>query len=386
MRARSFLLLLLGSYALLQIAMAEFLRIDQSPPLSVWIFLILAFSMPAYLNLAFARGWPRPLWLMPFFFGYFFLCALAVLALALLWALWGVVDLFHGMSAPSNRVQLAFVLTLFGIFSVFAIVNRLRGPRVREKILPVEELSAELEGIRILQVSDVHVGLFESDRSLARLRKAIESTPCDILVFTGDMIDRKSSEIDRFLHFFGDLKGRLGVFCVLGNHEYWIDGPAIAARLEEAGWPVLENRSWKIPVGDHHLTLVGISDPASRGEKGGGPDPEKAFLGVSRTGGNAVIVLAHHPILWDLLDSYPATLTLSGHTHGGQIGFYHSGWTLASPFYDYDFGMFSRDSSEGKQWLLVNSGTGYFGVPVRIGIPSSLELIVLSRDLGTEKH
>ncbi|MHB1605189.1 MAG: metallophosphoesterase [Leptospirales bacterium] len=384
MRVRSFLLLVLGSYVLLQVSMAAFLRVNHAPLVPVGVFLVFAFSMPLYFTFSYIRGWPRPLWLMPLFFGYFFLSAVAVLALILLWSGWGAFRFFHVMDVPSRTMQVGLVTALWGIFFLIAFWNRLRGPRVRERILLVENLSSSLEGIRILHVSDVHVGLFESDRSLLRLRKSIESSPFDILLFTGDMIDRHLTEIDRFLHFFGDLKGRLGVYCVLGNHEYWIDGPRIAARLEEAGWPVLENRSFRIPVGEHHLTLVGISDPSSKENEGGGPDPQKAFQEVSRDHGETVIVLAHHPILWDLLESYPATLTLSGHTHGGQIGFLRTGWTLASPFYDYDLGMFSREASGGKQWLLVNSGTGYFGVPVRIGIPSSLEVIVLSSGLSAK--
>lgn len=374
-------MIVLGSYLLFQLLLGGFLYLDGISPAAIALFLVFAFSMPVYLNLAFVRKWPRPLWLMPLFFGYFFMSAVTSLALGLLWGGWWTTRHLHLVAHsgnPSRPVQLALLSVIWGIFLFVILKNHLRGPRVRERVLTVDHLASELEGLRILHVSDLHVGIFESDRSLVRLRAAIESIPCDILVFTGDMIDRKLPEIDRFLHFFGDLKGRLGVFCVLGNHEHWIDGPAIVSRLEQAGWPVLENASRRIPLGDHGITLVGLSDPSSEEPGGDGPDPEKAFLGVSLTDGDAVVVLAHHPVLWDLLSSYPATLTLSGHTHGGQIGLLRSGWTLASPFYDYDLGLFSRETASGKQWLLVNSGTGYFGVPVRIGVPSSLEVVVLS--------
>ncbi|MHB1287046.1 MAG: metallophosphoesterase [Leptospirales bacterium] len=371
----------MGSYSLIQIVLSGFLLQNGLSPGFIGLLLLCSFSVPVYLNLSFARGWSRPLWLMPLFFGYFFLSSLTALVLSVVWGVWWTalrLNVLANSGKPSGAVQLYALLLIWLMILSIALRNRLRGPRIRERVLTVETLAPELEGLKILHVSDIHVGVFESDRSLDRLRRAIESVPCDILVFTGDMIDRKFSEIDRFLHFFGDLKGRLGVFCVLGNHEYWIDGPAIASRLKDAGWPVLENASRRIAVGSHAITLVGLSDPSAEGAGLVGPNPEMAFRGVFRSEGDAVVVLAHHPKLWDLLRSYPANLTLSGHTHGGQIGFFLSGWTLAAPFYDYDLGLFSRMESGGKQWLLVNSGTGYYGVPVRIGVPSSMELVILS--------
>ncbi len=371
----------MGSYSLIQVVLSGFFLQNGLSPGFIGLLLLCSFSMPVYLNLSFARGWTRPLWLMPLFFGYFFLSSLTALVLGVMWGVWWTalhLKVFSNSGKPSGMVQFYTVSATWFMILFVVLKNRFRGPRIRERVLPVETLAPELEGLKILHVSDIHVGIFESDRSLARLRSAIESVSYDILVFTGDMIDRKLSEIDRFLRFFGDLKGRLGVFCVLGNHEYWIDGPAIASRLKDAGWPVLENDSRRIAIGNHAITLVGISDPSAEESGLGGPNPEMAFREVSRPAGDVVVVLAHHPMLWDLLRSYPANLTLSGHTHGGQIGLFLSGWTLASPFYAYDLGLFSRMGADGKQWLLVNSGTGYFGVPVRIGVPSSLELVVLS--------
>ncbi len=380
MRFRFFLFALLGAYVLIQAALAFYLRSAGVSGTGIGAFLVLALSMPVYLNLSFIKNWARPIWLMPIFFSYYFFSAVGVLTLFLLRAGVGIHRLLNPVSGPqtlSNALQIDTVLGVWSFFVLFALRNRILGPRIMEVPIVLPGLSRDLEGFRILQVSDVHVGLFESDRTLRRLRAAIEKVPVDLLVFTGDMIDRRLDEMDRFLAFFGNLKGKLGVFAVMGNHEHWVDGPGVAAKLSGAGWPLLENTSVSIAVGERTVHVVGLTDPAAQERGESGPSPDKAFSRVSYVPGDAVIVLSHHPSLWKRLSDMPAQLTLSGHTHGGQIGFPFQRWNLSSLFYDYDVGLFRRMSDSGIQYLYVNPGTGYFGVPIRFGVRSEITLFIL---------
>ena len=382
MRIRTFIVLVFGGYILLETGVAAWLDHAGVSPAGIGLYLFLTLSMPFYLRMAFSRNWPRPLWLMPLFFGHFFLSGVFLLSVGLmdiaghLFLLSGKEDWSRPLLSPASQAKGVGAMAVLIIGSVF--LNRFRGPAVHRRTVEVPGLASELSGFRILQVSDVHVGMFESSSTLQSLRRTIESVSCDLLVFTGDMIDRRLTELDRFLSFFGDLSSPEGVYCVLGNHEYWIDGTSIKKRLEENGWGVLENRSVPLSRDGRTLFLVGVSDPASEKENGtGGPDPAKAFQNVHPEKGDVVVVLAHNPGLWNDLRSFPATLTLSGHTHGGQIGFPWGGWSLATLFYDFDRGLFRREEKGGPQWLLVNVGTGYFGVPVRLGVSSAVELVTL---------
>ena len=383
MRIRTFIALVFGGYALLEGGVAAWLDHAGVLPTVTGVYLLATLAMPVYLRMALARKWPRPLWLMPLFFSHFFLSAVFLLSVGALEGAGGVLTLFGKgqwaaeMFSPVRQSEVVGGMTvlLFGL----VFLNLFRGPVVHRRTVVVPGLGRDLSGFRILQVSDVHVGMFESSGTLLSLRRRIESVPHDLLVFTGDMIDRRFPEVDRFLSFFGSLSAPDGVYCVLGNHEHWIDGPAVQKRLEENGWGVLENRSVPLRRGDRTLFLVGISDPASeREDRTGGPDPDKAFQNVRPEPGDMVVVLAHNPVLWDRLRRFPATLTLSGHTHGGQIGFPGGGWSLATLFYDFDRGMFRREEDGHLQWLLVNVGTGYFGVPVRLGVSSAVELVTLA--------
>ncbi|KGA94478.1 putative phosphoesterase [Leptospirillum ferriphilum] len=382
MRIRTFIVLVFGGYTLLEAGVAAWLGHAGVSSAGIGIYLFLTLAMPFYLRMAFSRNWPRPLWLMPLFFGHFFLSGMFLLCVALLdmaghfFHLLGQDGWASKLLSPIFQAKGVAALAVLILGAV--VVNRFRGPAVHRRRVEVPGLAPELAGFRILQVSDVHVGMFESSSTLQSLRRTIESNSADLLVFTGDMIDRRLTELDRFLSFFGDLSAPEGVYCVLGNHEYWIDGPAVKKRLEENGWGVLENRSVPISRGSRTLFLVGISDPASEREDGtGGPDPAKAFQNVHPENGDMVVVLAHNPGLWNDLRPYPATLTLSGHTHGGQIGFPWGRWSLATLFYDFDRGLFRREEKGVSQWLLVNVGTGYFGVPVRLGVSSAVELVTL---------
>ena len=214
MRIRTFIVLVFGGYTLLEAGVAAWLGHAGVSSAGIGIYLFLTLAMPFYLRMAFSRNWPRPLWLMPLFFGHFFLSGMFLLCVALLdmaghfFHLLGQDGWASKLLSPIFQAKGVAVLAVLILGAV--VVNRFRGPAVHRRRVEVPGLAPELAGFRILQVSDVHVGMFESSSTLQSLRRTIESNSADLLVFTGDMIDRRLTELDRFLSFFGDLSAPEG--------------------------------------------------------------------------------------------------------------------------------------------------------------------------------
>jgi predicted MPP superfamily phosphohydrolase len=222
-------------------------------------------------------------------------------------------------------------------------------------------------GLRILQVADVHAGLYMGAERMRRIRRLIESIPADLVVFTGDQIDRRWRDAELFVRGFAGVGAPLGVFGVLGNHDHYID-PALSERaLRRAGITPLVNAAVELSRNGQRLTLVGLEDlQASRGRL-------PAF-GLLRNHPSAFrICLCHQPQGWPRAQSAGAHLTLSGHTHGGQIALNTRALNVARLHTRYIAGPYRRDDG----FLYVSRGIGVGAVPLRVGAPPELDLITL---------
>jgi hypothetical protein len=239
-------------------------------------------------------------------------------------------------------------------------------PGLRRVTLEMPDLPNALDGITLLQISDVHAGLYMSVDRMRRINDIVASLPVDLIVFTGDQIDRRPIDADMFTEGFRGISAPLGVYGVLGNHDYYVDQSRARSALADAGITPLVNRSTIIERGNARLALVGLDDLWS---PAGGPDfsllrnPSDAFR----------VCLCHQPQGWEAAHAAGAHLTLSGHTHGGQIALPTRNVNVARLQTRYIAGPYRRDDAA----LYVSRGIGVGAVPVRVGAPPELDVITL---------
>jgi predicted MPP superfamily phosphohydrolase len=245
-----------------------------------------------------------------------------------------------------------------------------RSDRIRERTLALERWPGALAGLRVAVISDLHAGAPHVDAErLRRLVRAVNRRAPDLVVLLGDFVDPdvhggSPLRAETVAGALADLRARLGTFAVLGNHDWRNGGERVAWVLRAAGITVLENDA--APAGP--LTVVGLADARERR-----PDVAGALAGVP--GDRPVIVLSHDPDLFPLIPDRVA-LTLSGHTHGGQVAV---PW-LRRPLIPSRFGeRYARGHVvEDRRHLYVTSGVGTTGWPVRLLAPSEAVILALT--------
>jgi predicted MPP superfamily phosphohydrolase len=253
--------------------------------------------------------------------------------------------------------------------------------RVRELDVFVPDLPAAFAGLRIAQVSDLHVGPHTSRRHLAKVTRAIRTARPDLIAITGDQVDDYGRDVETFARVFGELSAPLGVFAVAGNHDVYAGWPQVRAGLESMGATVLVNDALAIEREGERLWIAGTGDPAAGGRgfgatAGAAPDISRTLARVPAD--SFVIALAHNPALWPSLADRGVQLTLSGHTHHGQLSIPRINWSLASLFLEHAMGWHRR----GRSLLYINPGTNYWGLPLRIGALPEVTVFTLNARLG----
>lgn len=267
-----------------------------------------------------------------------------------------------------------------------ALVNRFRVD-VREVDFEFPHLPAAFDGFKIVQISDLHVGTYgDDDRFVRKLVGVINGLYPDAVMFTGDIVNRHSSELIPFVDALSGIEAPYGVFSILGNHDYgdYADWPseadkaadvaALCAMQESMGWKLLLNQTEFMHSGRDSIAVIGvenIGDPPFRiyGSL------HKAYPAV----GDSVskILLSHNPAHWtDSIaghDDVNIALTLSGHTHAMQIEV--AGLSPAAMRYATWGGMYGDEA--GRHALYVNIGAGTVGMPMRLGATPEITLITL---------
>jgi len=310
-----------------------------------------------------ARLWLyRPFWYIQLFIP---LLALAGLAGAL-------AGLPFGASGPVGRWALALAaLGLAGLALVgYAGTRRLV---VRRLDVDFADLPPGLDGMRIAQISDLHVGPHTSRRHLARIADAVRVAEPDLVAITGDQVDDYARDVEPFAAAFHGLSAPLGVFAIPGNHDVYAGWSAVQQGLEAMGITVLVNRALPLEHNGARFWVAGTGDPAGRRGSAVAPDVDRTLAGVPPDG--FTLALAHNPALWPALAERGVELTLSGHTHYGQLAIPRLGWSLASPFLELAMGAHRRGGSR----LYINPGTNYWGIPFRIGTRPEVTVLTLRR-------
>ncbi len=263
-------------------------------------------------------------------------------------------------------------------FGVVGAQEAFSDPEITRLELTFPDLPPGLDGLRLAQLSDLHAGPLVGAKTLRRWRELTERERPELLLFTGDLVDSRPEELEPLLIAFQGFHPPLGRFAVLGNHDYFDDPGPIWRDLEGAGIRCLENAAALIQRGGSTLALLGLQDPMARNGRfarlvyGPGPRPAEATRDLPSDAFR--LCMNHRPNEWEEALAAGARLTLSGHTHGGQInpipGF--SSARLIGPRIQ---GLY-RD---GPDLLYVSRGLGVVGLPIRIAAPPEIVIITLRR-------
>nr|WP_321221708.1 metallophosphoesterase [uncultured Psychroserpens sp.] len=262
--------------------------------------------------------------------------------------------------------------------------------RVLEYVLHFEDLPIAFDGYKITQISDIHSGSFDNYDKIKYGVDLINEQKSDVIMFTGDMVNNKASEMIPWVELFGSLKAKDGVFSVLGNHDYgdyidWATPDAKAQNLVDLidiqkamGYKVLLNESRFIEKNGERIAIVGVENWGKGGFKKAG-DLRKATEQVDAT--DFKILLSHDPSHWEecvIHDDYHYHITLSGHTHGMQFGIEIPGWIKWSPV-KWRYKQWAGIYEKMGQYINVNRGFGYLGYPGRVGIWPEVTVITLKK-------
>ena len=271
---------------------------------------------------------------------------------------------------PGFRVFAEAMLACTACTLVYGYVHGRRRLEITRLTVELPGLPDDAPGLRVVHVSDLHLGP-RADR--AALRAAIDRVLAiepDIVCVTGDIVDSPATDLAAWMPELTRLTARHGVYAILGNHDRFTGADVVAAALRRwTSWHVLRDEVAVVRVGTTALHILGLEDREAP------VAPRLAALRAQVPEGAALLLLAHHPDVFEHAPAAGVPLMLAGHTHGGQIappGLPHVNIArlLISRF---DSGTFTRDRSH----LHVNRGLGTSGQPVRVGVPAEITTLSL---------
>ena len=265
---------------------------------------------------------------------------------------------------------------------------------IKEQTIPVADLPDSFNGLKIVQISDIHLGSWSCPAQLRKAVDLVNRLKPDMVFITGDLFNFCTEDGKGFEQILSAIHAPLGVFAVMGNHDYgdylkWPSKQAKQANLAEAhnyfdkiGWKLLLNANKLVRKGNDSIAIIGVENwGATRRFRRMG-DLEKARRGVEQV--PVQLLLSHDPTHWDSIVSrcYPSIdITFSGHTHGGQVGIDFAGikWSPSRWLYKEWSGLYKRGNPNGVQYLYVNQGLGSVGYSGRVGISPEITLITLQK-------
>ncbi len=265
------------------------------------------------------------------------------------------------------------ILGASAIMTGYGIYEARRKAYLEKVTIPIANLPVEFEGFTIAQFTDIHAGNTIKRGFIQSVIDQVNNLDADAIVFTGDMVDGTVPGLRNDIAPLKDLSATQGVFYVTGNHEYYSSGGAEpwVEEMDRLGLIVLLNEHKIIQRNQSRLLMAGVTDfrggdfiPAHKS------DPAKA-LG-NKKDSDVKILLAHQPKSIFASAELGFDLQISGHTHGGQYFPWNFLVTLDQP---YISGLHRHENT----WIYVNRGTGYWGPPLRIGIPSEVTLFTLTK-------
>jgi uncharacterized protein len=290
-------------------------------------------------------------------------------------------------SAFLNWLGLAAGTTLFGSL-LYGFGNKYKYD-IKRLQLSFENLPNAFKGLKVVHISDIHSGSFMDKKAVLHGVEKIMNEKPDIILFTGDLVNDRASEMENYMDVFSLLKAPLGVYSIFGNHDYgdyvrWpFNGITKEQNLDnlkkvhaDLGWRLLMNEHVALEKDGEHIALLGIENWGAKARF-----PKHGRMDLAHAGTEKYpfkILLSHDPSHWDaqVKEKYPdIDLMLSGHTHGMQFGVEIPGfkWSPVQYMYKQWAGVYE----DGKQKLNVNRGFGFIGYPGRVGMLAEISVIEL---------
>jgi hypothetical protein len=293
-------------------------------------------------------------------------------------AAWGVGRITGGdpLADPSRRLAISrLVAGAVGLaatgFGGVAVGRALGEVEVRRVEVRLSRLPRALDGFRIVQLTDLHVGLTLGREFVGRVVERTRGLRPDLVAITGDLVDGTPQQLRGEVAPLAGLSAPHGVFFVTGNHEYYAGAAEWMPVLEEFGIRVLRNERVTVERAGASFQLAGIDDHNARGMADGhGPDLGKALAG--RDPATEVVLLAHQPRAVEEASALDVGLVLSGHTHGGQLWPWNHLVRLQQP---YVKGLHRH--GQARTQVYVSQGTGFWGPPMRLGTTGEITEIIL---------
>ncbi len=339
---------------------------------------LLALLVPASFILRRGAGtmiaslyWPAMIWM-----GLVLLLVLLLGAIDTVKLIWFIAAKLRGAPPvdPARRLFLSRVAAsaagaMAAAAGAWGVRSALRAPKVEEVRVPLARLPRSLDGTKIVQLTDLHVGPTIGHEFVAEVVERANALEPDVVAITGDLVDGSVAALRESVAPLAGLKARHGVYFVTGNHEYYSGAIAWEKELGRLGVRVLRNERVTIGEGADSFDLAGVDDYNAYGmAPGHGADLEKALVG--RDPSRELVLLAHQPRAIHEAARLGVGLQLSGHTHGGQIWPWKYMVYLQQPFVAGLARL--RDT-----WIYTSRGTGYWGPPMRLATPSEITKIVL---------
>jgi len=271
------------------------------------------------------------------------------------------------------RVAFAAIVLFLGGLAFWGFLIEPGRLVVRQETIQIDNWPRELDGLRIAVISDIHAdGWFINDKKLRTIVERTNQLQPDLIAIPGDYMSgngwvRRTVEPEVLAATLKDFRAPLGVYSVLGNHDWWYNGPRVRQALQQNGIKVLENEATQIDVRGTPLWLVGLADLWTR--------PQRIDGTIAKVPeGQPIIAITHNP---DIFPRVPARvqLVLAGHTHGGQVRFPIIGSVVESSEFGERY--VKGHVFENGHHLYVTTGIGMSIIAVRFGVPPEIVLLTI---------
>ena len=286
-----------------------------------------------------------------------------------------------------NYVALGMAALPFTSF-IYGMVKGAYDYKVRKLKVVLPNLPSAFNGLKILQISDIHSGSFPSTNHISDAVDIILIQNADIIFFTGDLVNNRATETEPFMEIFSRIKAPMGVYSILGNHDYgdyveWESAEAKAKNLDDLkhvhaklGWKLMLNEHVALRKGEDEIALIGIENWGGKLNFPKYGNMKKAYAGTEKY--PVKLLLSHDPSHWNkqVINEYKdVDITFSGHTHGFQFGVEIPGfkWSPSQYVYKQWAGLYK----ENNQYIYVNRGLGFLGYPGRVGILPEITVMEL---------